>query len=223
MSTPWLVVVFALALAVALAVGLAVGGCAAAPLGPADQARVARLIADDRARYPELTGRRVEVSSLNDDAVFFQSNFTIDSALGDGPLVYVIQANPRALAADDDALRGVLAHELAHTLDYETRTRAQLVDLLGPALVPTSSTWERKTDLIAVDRGFGPGLLRFRTWAFRVLAHSNKDALQEKRAVYYGPLELSLLLDVKARCPSLFARFVEEPPATAHGIATRCP
>ncbi len=209
--------------ALAVAAALASAACATA-LPPDVEARVRAAVDDDRAAYPELN-KDIAVGAIDDDVVFFQSNFTPESALGDGPLAFSLQASPRAFALgiDRDALHGVIGHELAHSLDYvhrSARGKGALLALLWPALVPEASTWERFTDLVAIDRGFGPRLLHYRVWLFRVL---DRDAVRDKRAVYYSPLEIALLLDVRARCPAQFAAFLERPPRTARAIATRCP
>jgi hypothetical protein len=217
--------------ALAMLPALCASACALAPLAVDDEARVRAALEDGRVHFPELEGRQIVLGRLEEETVFFQSSFTPASALqglfDDRPLTYSIEANPRAFAAGipPDALRGVLGHELAHTLDYELRTDAgveklRLVALLPLVLSPSSNDWERRTDLVAVDRGFGEGLLRYRAWQFRLLS---REAVREKRSIYYGPLELSLLIDVKARCPAVFASFLSKAPGSAREIATRCP
>ncbi|HEY4223249.1 MAG TPA: hypothetical protein VGO62_17950, partial [Myxococcota bacterium] len=111
-----------------------------------------------------------------------------------------------------------IGHELAHTLDYETRTPLALIPLIGPALFPASSTWERGTDLVAIERGFGPGLLHYRAWLFRVL---DAAAVRDKRAVYYSPLEIDLLIEMKRACPAQFRELLAHPPLFVR--PSRCP
>lgn len=208
----------------------ALSACASAPLPHDLEVRVQHALAANLVAYPELAGRSFALSVLDEHDVFFQSNFTLAAGTGAAqlssppplPLAYAMQVNPRAFALgiDDEMLRGVLGHELAHSLDYQGRTAAQLLALAPLALFPEQHAWERATDLLAVARGFGPGLLRYRAWQFRVL---DDDAVAHKKRVYYGPTELALLMDVKERCPALFRTFAAAPPATAREIATRCP
>lgn len=208
----------------ALVVVCALAGCASAPLPPDIEARMQSALAADLVAYPELAGRTFALSVLDEHDVFFQSNFVVVST-APVRLEYAMQANPRAFAAgiDDDMLRGVLGHELAHTLDYHRRTAAQLLELAPKAAFPTETTWERWTDLVAVDRGFGPGLLRYRAWLLARGGVLDDAAIAHKRRVYYGPQELALLMDVKARCPRVFRAFFDAPPTSTREIATHCP
>ena len=147
----------------ALLLVCALSACAGAPLTPQMHERVQRAIAADLVAYPELEGRSFSLSALDQPAMFFQSNFTVRS-VSPVTLDYALQVNLRAFALgiDDDMLRGVIGHELAHTLDYQGRTVSQLIELAPQAMFPAHHSWERFTDLVAVDRGFGPGLLRYR-------------------------------------------------------------
>jgi hypothetical protein len=198
-------------------------GCATAPLTPDQEREVRGIVADvKRDAYPELRERDVAVATFSEDGAFFQSDFAVLSALM-GEREYTISVNPRAyeLGVPKDALHGVLAHELAHTFDYERRDRAGLVALVPAVLFAEDNTrFERWTDLQAIARGYGPSLFRYRMWQEKVLT---PEQWAQKRATYYGPHELQLLIDARARCPQVFYAFLSEPPADAHDIATHCP
>ena len=144
----------------------------------------------------------------------FASNFEACSVLGE--LQYEIHVNPHAFALglEGEALDGVIAHELAHTLDYESRSLVQI----GAELLSDEPSFERRTDLVAIDRGYGRHLLAYRIWQFGVLA---KEQVAQKKRIYYGPLEMTLLLDVKDRCRESFRELFTRPPRSAREIVNR--
>lgn len=178
------------------------------------------------ASYPELLQTPMTTSTLTSPTTFFQSNFDIGSAL-DGDLALVIDINDAVL--DDPpselALRAVLAHELAHSLDYRQRFdsdgKAGLARLL-PMLFwpPVEEEIERRTDVVAVARGHGAGLIAFRVWLY---AHIDAEAVRQKRRVYYDPLELDLLTRLFAACPTTKATAIARPPQDARGIVALGP
>jgi hypothetical protein len=196
----------------AVAMWLIGSSCACATVMPRTVEEQTRAsIERVRAVYPELQGEELRVAAFVEDGVFFASNFDLHG--------YAIHVNPRAfelgLAERVDALDGVIAHELAHTLDYESRD----VLTLGLEYFFDEQAFERRTDLVAIRRGYGRGLLAYRIWQFRVLTPAQ---VREKKRIYYGPLEIALLLDAQARCPTSVDAMVVRPPRSAREIVRRC-
>jgi hypothetical protein len=204
-------------------VGCAVMGCATTALEDGQRAHIERLVRKVQAEaFPELQGHDVAIGAFDEESAFFESNFDVLAALM-GERRYRIAVNPRlfALDAPEDALAGVVAHELAHTLDYQRRDRWGLMELL-PALVfsDANARFERWTDLQAVARGYGPSLLRYREWQRSVLTDAQ---WRQKLVTYYGPRELALLIDVRGRCPQAFYAMLSKPPRSTREIVTHCP
>jgi len=182
-----------------------------------------RLLLDVRATsFPELSSLSIATVRFQSPSVFFMSSFDVVAALDDDePLHLLLSMNDAVL--DDPpselAIRAVLAHELGHSLDFvRRRQRAGAAGLMSlvPALLwpPAEAEMERATDLIAVARGYGPGLQAYRAWLYGRL---DKDAVAEKRRVYYSPLELDLLTRLASACPASFAAIVT-PPLDARAI-----
>lgn len=177
------------------------------------------------ASFPELEHLTLTTGTLTSSSVFFQSNFDLVVAAG-GVLSLNIDVNERLL--DDPpslaALRAVLAHELAHSLDYQQRFARSPWELAGllPVLFwpPVEEEVERRADVVAVVRGFGRGLLEYRVWLY---AHLDAEAVREKRRVYYSPLELALLTMLIERCPAVGPTAIARPPATARAIVALSP
>ena len=176
--------------------------------------------------FPELVGLPLRTGTLTSSSVFLQSNFDVAAAAA-GVLSLSIDFNDRLLLDPPsiEALRAVLAHELAHSLDYQQRFAVDgAVGLVGllPLLfwAPAEEEIERRTDVVAVARGFGPGLLAYRIWLY---AHIDADAVKDKRRVYYAPLELALLTTLLARCPEVKAAAIAVPPKTAREIVALGP
>ena len=181
--------------------------------------------------FPELAGLPLKTGTLPSSPgdrpnFFFQSNFDAGQGAA-GTLALNIEINERIF--DDTpstlALRAVLAHELAHSLDYQQRYAADgargLVALL-PMLFwdPVQEEVERRADIVAVARGFGAGLLSYRVWLY---ARIDAEAQRDKRRVYYAPLELALLTTLLTRCPQVSADAIAHPPRSAREIVALNP
>jgi hypothetical protein len=197
-----------------IALLLLASSCATFPLSSDVENEVRAAIERVLPAYPELRDKPITIRGFEETAVFFASNFAPCSVFGE--LQYEIHVNPQAFALGlrGEALDGVIAHELGHTLDYETRS---LVDV-GAHVLFDEQSFERRTDLIAIDRGYGRQLLAYRIWQFGVLT---QEQVAQKKRIYYGPLEMTLLLDVKARCPEDFRELSVRPPRSAREIVSR--
>lgn len=202
-------------------------GLALALVEPVANDEVVRELLDVRRQaFPELEALPLTTGELTSDSVFFQSNFDVGAALA-GRLELSIDINPRVLTdgPSPEALRAVLAHELAHSLDYferfDRRSAAGLVDL-APMLfwAPVQETVERRADVVTVARGFGVGLAAYRAWLYQ---HVDAEAVADKRRVYYSPLELDLLDRLFRRCPAVRAQAIATPPMTARAIVALGP
>ncbi|PKL76750.1 MAG: hypothetical protein CVV27_08670 [Candidatus Melainabacteria bacterium HGW-Melainabacteria-1] len=136
----------------------------------ADLLQLKRQLRQVQLRFPELDGQVLEVGTFVESDSYFQSNFDALSLLGPRP-IYRIEVNPRIFALDcpPAAIEAVLAHELAHTLDY---VRGGLAGILGIGwqLLVGPAPYERRTDLQAIFRGFGPGLRQYRLWLYAQLS-----------------------------------------------------
>ncbi len=180
------------------------------------------------ASFPELKDVPMRVTRFQSDTVFFMSNFDVVAALDDaGPLQLELFMNDGVFARGggpgEDAIVAILAHELAHSLDYvKRRQQAGAAGLVGlvPALIwpPAEAEMERHTDLVAVQRGYGRGLIAYRQWLYRNL---DADAVAEKRRVYYSPLELDLLTRMAERCPTALEAAIADVPFDARAIVAR--
>ncbi|HHO52462.1 MAG TPA: hypothetical protein ENK18_16730, partial [Deltaproteobacteria bacterium] len=153
----------------------------------AADALITALIAD---AFPELADARVTIRELSSRSVNFTSQPHLGSWLSPFARTrYLIRINPRVYASDPsapplplDAAEAILAHELAHTLDYvqggsPAILRAALAQL-GPGALARS---ERRTDLVAISRGYAAGLARYRTWIYPTLS---ARAEARKRKIY---------------------------------------
>ena len=86
---------------------------------------------------------------------------------------------------------GVIAHELAHILEYETYNNVGIIQLGLMYLDDESKmVFERETDILTISRGFGEHL---KAWAQYSMYDSPKatQAYKEfKRKIYMSPTEI---------------------------------
>jgi hypothetical protein len=209
---------------------LIAGGPAVAAIpgpGPPTAATLDAWLLEVRAAsFPELGDAPLTIERFSSDTVFFMSNIDVGSALHGGPLHLQLFINDAVLDDDADvpgeiALKAVLAHELAHSLDYVQRFSADGAAGLLPLLpmlawAPAEEEIERRTDLVAVRRGYGFGLAAYRRWLYRRLP---AEAVLEKRRIYYSPLELVWLERLATQCPAALDTAIAHPPRDARAIA----
>lgn len=142
--------------------------------------------------FPELKDIQIKIQPLHEDAFYFASNFEPLSLFTPSPL-YIIQANSKMFSAKlpTPAARAILAHELAHTLDYVKGGIPGIIGI-GIKVLNENRVYEHRTDLQAIYRGYGIGLIDYRKWIYPTIPA--KD-LAEKKATYYQPTEIAALID----------------------------
>ena len=97
-------------------------------------------------------------------------------------------------AAPFDARVGVMGHELAHVLDYSTRSGWQIM-WMGVRYLGKNyrRKMERQTDSVAIVRGFGPQLYRY---AYFVIYEADVDDAYRKYKsdMYMKPEEIDEMI-----------------------------
>lgn len=172
--------------------------------------------------FPELEGQEIRLGQFSEADAFFQSNFEPLSLFTSQP-VYVIEINPAVLNSHcpQAALEAILAHELAHTLDYHKGGPVGLLQIGWQMLsLEGLRQYEHRTDLQAIFRGYGPGLIAYRQWIYTQLTPEQQ---QRKQLIYYQPSEIQLLIDGLSRLSSqqrqqLQQQWLLNPPLNAEQI-----
>jgi len=138
-----------------------------------------------RENYPELETARIKIHSFKSESLYFRAFFLPDIFRDNSPYSYHLGFNPKYFFNKkgvyyknfskeervllDQALRGVLAHELGHFYYYETMDLFRFLDLfpvIGNQInrqkkQKEGATFERWTDLEAIKRGYGNELLAY--------------------------------------------------------------
>jgi Zn-dependent protease with chaperone function len=174
--------------------------------------RIRRVVEEVRqSSYPELQGIPLLIQLFTSDSDYFQARFTNASFLGRRQLRYVLFVNRRLLAQPppDDALRAVLAHELGHVLYYRAHYRLRLLWLLRLCQPSFAARFERATDLVALERGYGRGLKAYREWLYQRIPAGK---LAEKQRNYFSPAEIDALLRRMQAQPALLQQWRKSPP-----------
>jgi hypothetical protein len=143
--------------------------------------------------YPELKGERIEVKSFTSKSDYFQSRFSFAKFLTFRRMNYIIFVNPKVyeLNAPENGVRAILAHEIGHILYYSRKNRFQLLGLINLSTKGFTQKFERRTDLEAIKRGYGEGLIAYRNWLYANIPAKNIDA---KKRNYFTPEEISAIM-----------------------------
>lgn len=103
---------------------------------------------------------------------------------------YVVHYNQDLLkmnSPDHEAIRAILVHELAHIRDYSHMGFWQFVYFVIKYALFDHSAYERKTDEVALQKGLGSGLKKYREWLYQNIA---PKTLKNKQKNYYTPQEI---------------------------------
>jgi hypothetical protein len=99
-----------------------------------------------------------------------------------------------------EALRGIVAHELAHADYFQCHNRLALLGLVRLVLPSFRARFERGADLEAIDLGYGEGLKAFRIWLYRNVP---ADRVWEKKRDYFSPNEIDAINEARAKQPGV--------------------
>lgn len=159
-----------------------------------------------QSSFPQLRSVAINVYELRSRFDYLQARFTVSSYFS-RQLQYMVLFNPEAIRrhVPNEALRGIVAHELAHIDYYESQSRMGLLSLAGLLLPDYTTRFERRADLEAIARGYGKGLALYRTWLYRNIPSSG---MAEKKRDYYSPQEIAALLEAEHARPGTMAQFL---------------
>ncbi len=143
--------------------------------------------------YPELKDKRIEVKSFKSESDYFQSRFSFEKFLTFRRMNYIIFVNPKVyeLNAPENGIRAILAHEIGHILYYSRKNRVQLLGLINLSTKGFTQKFERRTDLEAIKRGYGEGLIAYRNWLYEHIPAKN---IESKKRNYFTPEEISAIM-----------------------------
>ncbi|MCP4911903.1 MAG: SprT family zinc-dependent metalloprotease [Oligoflexia bacterium] len=148
--------------------------------------------------------------TIDNPQYFFVSNFGAARALL-GKKNYRIGVNPLIFEKNipDDALKGVVAHELVHTEDYESGSTIGTLIPIGLKVSFSNSRiqYERKTDLKVIQKGLAKELLAYKNWQYPQLS---ADYLEIKRKEYLTPEEIPYVKEINERYPELFDQWTKK-------------
>jgi hypothetical protein len=161
--------------------------------------------------FPNIKGHKLHVKTLDSKDSFFQARYSIWRYTTFQPMRHLVYVNPKAFELDlsENAFEAVLAHELAHVDYYTRKNRAQLLGLIRLANPSARIGFERKADLLAISKGYGEGLVEYRTWLYKNTAQKNVSA---KKRVYFSPDEIRLIMTVLTSRPGLLEKWKKSVP-----------
>jgi hypothetical protein len=152
---------------------------------------------------------RITLFPIDSDAYFLISNFGASRALLGRPH-YRIGLNPYVFKKNisDLALKGVMAHELMHTEDYESGSTIGTIIPIGFKILKRKSRiqYERKTDIKTIQRGYAEGLKAYRLWQSELLS---PESLEIKEEEYLTPFEIDLVSEIVETQPELIESWLK--------------
>ncbi len=153
--------------------------------------------------YPEINLQKIKIKSFDSDTNFFKARFSYTRFLTFQKMRHIIYVNPKfySLNASENATRSIIAHELAHILYYTKKNRLELLGLASLASGSFTIKFERKTDLVAIKRGYGEGLIEYREWLYKQIP---KNEIESKKKNYFSPEEIRMILQITKDRPEMF-------------------
>lgn len=139
--------------------------------------------------YPELGRAQVRVRAFRSNYDYFRTRFSYSRFFLFRRMRYFVEVNPRLLELNPppDGVCAILGHELAHIGSMNRGNRLRLFALVRLASAGYTTRFERKADMEAIRRGFGPGLKRYREWVYRNIP---PETVARKKRDYLTPEEI---------------------------------
>ncbi len=147
-----------------------------------------------RDSFPELDQDSCEIrlGTFNNPEYFFDTSHLSHGKIFLNRCVYRLGFNQAIFVNQipDEALAAILAHELCHLVDYQKMTSPKILALGIRMLADEKfrAKYERQTDLCAIHRGYGIGLIEHKKWFYPLLSG---DALLRKKKLYLRPEEIA--------------------------------
>lgn len=161
--------------------------------------------------FPELDAKKIRVRPFRSRTTFFKTQFSVSRFLTLRAMHTTVLVNPSVFEKNvpQNGIRAILAHELGHALYYAGKNRFKLFGLIGLADNGFTAKFERRTDLTAIERGYGDGLIAYREWLYRNVPAKN---LAAKKRDYFTPDELRVIIRAIERKPEIIKMLVKKVP-----------
>jgi hypothetical protein len=153
--------------------------------------------------FPELQKKVVKTRKFESSVDYFRTRFSVSRFLLLRPVHYFVEMNPRIANSGPsaDSVCAILAHELVHISRMSDGNRLHLFGLVRLISSGYTARFERSTDLEAIRRGYGPGLITFREWVYKNIP---AEALKRKQRNYFSPDEIAAIQQMTEAKPELF-------------------
>ncbi len=181
------------------------GACRVAAADKADavaQTRelTARTISNS---FPKLAGRTIDFEAFESPSTFFKTRFSVTRYLTLRGTRIMLSVNPCVfeLRAPPDGIEAIIAHELAHAENYIHRNLFDKIGLIKLVGSESLARFERRTDLLAIERGYGAGLKAYREWLYQNVPPEN---VEKKRRNYFSPDEIDAIREILEADPQRF-------------------
>ncbi len=161
--------------------------------------------------YPELRGREFKIEIFNSESTFFKTRFSFTKLLTFRRAVFIVGVNPKAFesGASKDALRAIIAHELAHADLFRTNGGFKAFGMIGLLNARSLAKFERRADLVAIEKGYGHGLKAYREWLYKNVP---KKYLAKKMRNYFSPTEIELILFARSVNSDIISKLMKDVP-----------
>lgn len=161
--------------------------------------------------FPEMKKHTIQIKTLRSGSTFFETRFSIPRYLAFRGIRIIMRVNPCVfeLGAPIDGIRAIIAHELGHADYYLRKNFFELVSLVRLVNGRSAANFERKTDLAAIGRGYGSGLIEYRQWLYRNIPQQH---VAQKKRNYFTPEEIALLIPAMASSPGLLGELSKRVP-----------
>jgi hypothetical protein len=153
--------------------------------------------------YPELARKEVRPRTFHSRSDYFKTGFNLWRFLLFQRMRYYVEVNPELFARNPpaDGVCAILGHEMAHVADLSHGNRIRLFRLVRLLSSRYTVRFERRADLEAIRRGFGAGLIDYRSWVYNNIPPSK---IEQKKRNYFSPQEITAILDLTRANPQLF-------------------